>query len=240
MAADEQYSKQVMDHFMHPRNVGEIPDADGIGHVGNPVCGDIMKLYIKVENDIIVDAKFKTFGCGAAIATSSMATELIKGKKVDEALEVSNLAVTEALGGLPRKKLHCSVLAEEALRSAIDDYRQKLGQATAPREAECCVAEGDTAEVTFLPSGTKVSVPSGKTLLEAATKAGVEVTHECGGKGVCGSCAVLVEEGAENLTEETDGEKDMLSSLGMDVPNRLACRAQVKGPVTVSIADQDA
>ena len=114
-----------MDHFKNPRNVGEIPDADGIGNVGNPVCGDIMRLYIKVEDDKIVDAKFKTFGCGAAIATSSMVTEIVKGKSIDEALQISNKAVAEALGGLPRIKMHCSVLAEEALKSAIDDYLKK-------------------------------------------------------------------------------------------------------------------
>ena len=116
------YSEQVMEHFMNPRNVGEIENPDGIGHVGNPVCGDIMELYIKVNGDIIVDAKFKTFGCGAAIATSSMVTELVKGKRVSEALKISNRAVAEALGGLPPIKMHCSVLAEEALKSAIDDY----------------------------------------------------------------------------------------------------------------------
>ncbi len=119
------YSEQVMEHFMNPRNVGEIDNPDGIGHVGNPVCGDIMELYIKVEDGIIVDAKFKTFGCGAAIATSSMVTELVKGKSVDEALKISNRAVAEALGGLPPIKMHCSVLAEEALKSAIDDYLNK-------------------------------------------------------------------------------------------------------------------
>jgi len=120
-----QYSEKVMDHFKNPRNVGEIPDADGIGNVGNPVCGDIMRLYIKVEDNIIVDAKFKTFGCGAAIATSSMVTEIVKGKSIDEALKISNRAVAEALGGLPKIKMHCSVLAEEALKSAIDDYLKK-------------------------------------------------------------------------------------------------------------------
>lgn len=120
-----QYSDKVMEHFMNPRNVGEIPDADGIGSVGNPVCGDIMKMYIKVEDDVITDVKFKTFGCGAAIATSSMATELIKGKTVEEALQLSNKAVAEALGGLPAVKMHCSVLAEEAIQSAIDDYLRK-------------------------------------------------------------------------------------------------------------------
>lgn len=120
-----QYSSKVMEHFNNPRNVGEIADADGIGNVGNPVCGDIMRLYIKVKDGIIVDAKFKTFGCGAAIATSSMVTEMVKGKSVDEALKISNRAVAEALGGLPSVKMHCSVLAEEALRAAIDDYRKK-------------------------------------------------------------------------------------------------------------------
>jgi len=120
-----QYSEKVMEHFRNPRNVGEIENPDGIGYVGNPVCGDIMELYIKVKNNIIVDAKFKTFGCGAAIATSSMVTELVKGKSIDEALAISNKAVAEALGGLPPIKMHCSVLAEEALKSAIDDYFKK-------------------------------------------------------------------------------------------------------------------
>lgn len=113
---------------MNPRNVGDIPDASGIGNVGNPVCGDIMRMYIKVENNIIVDAKFKTMGCGAAIATSSMVTELVKGKTVEEALEISNRAVAEALGGLPPIKMHCSVLAEQALRSALADYYKKIGK----------------------------------------------------------------------------------------------------------------
>ena len=121
----ERYSEKVMEHFRNPRNVGEMKNPDGIGHVGNPVCGDIMEMYIKVENNIIVDAKFKTFGCGAAIATSSMVTELVKGKTVDEALKISNRAVIEALGGLPHIKMHCSVLAEEALKSAINDYQKK-------------------------------------------------------------------------------------------------------------------
>ncbi len=119
------YSEKVMEHFSNPRNVGEIENPDGVGHVGNPVCGDIMELYIKVDNGIITDAKFKTFGCGAAIATSSMVTELVKGKSVEEALEISNRAVAEALGGLPPIKMHCSVLAEEALKSAISDYLVK-------------------------------------------------------------------------------------------------------------------
>ena len=124
-----QYSDKVMEHFRNPHNVGEIPDADGIGNVGNPICGDIMRLYIKVENidgkDVITDAKFKTFGCGAAISTSSIITDLVKGKTIDEALKVSNEAVVEALGGLPKIKLHCSVLAEEALKSAITDYYER-------------------------------------------------------------------------------------------------------------------
>jgi len=118
----EGYSAKVMEHFRNPKNVGKIENPDGIGHVGNPVCGDIMELYIKVENGTIRDAKFKTFGCGAAIATSSMVTELVKGKSINEALAISNKAVAEALGGLPSIKMHCSVLAEEALKSAIDDY----------------------------------------------------------------------------------------------------------------------
>ncbi|MFH1823946.1 MAG: Fe-S cluster assembly scaffold protein NifU [Candidatus Firestonebacteria bacterium] len=119
------YSSKVMEHFRNPRNVGEIENPDGIGHVGNPVCGDIMELYIKVKDGRIIDAKFKTFGCGAAIATSSMITELVKGKTIEEALKVSNLAVAEALGGLPPIKMHCSVLAEQALKKAVDDYLRK-------------------------------------------------------------------------------------------------------------------
>jgi nitrogen fixation NifU-like protein len=123
-----QYSEKVMEHFKNPRNVGEIENPDGVGHVGNPVCGDIMELYIKVKDGTIVDAKFKTFGCGAAIATSSMVTEIVKGKSIKEALKISNKTVAEALDGLPAVKMHCSVLAEEALKSAIEDYlgRQKL------------------------------------------------------------------------------------------------------------------
>ncbi len=119
------YSEQVMDHFMNPRNVGEIENADGVGEVGNARCGDIMKVFLKIENDIIVDVKFKTFGCGAAIATSSISTEMIKGKTVEEALALTNKSVTEALGGLPPVKLHCSVLAEEAVKTAIEDYMKK-------------------------------------------------------------------------------------------------------------------
>jgi len=129
--AQSLYSEKVMEHFRNPRNVGEIENPDGIGHVGNPVCGDIMELYIKVDDNVISDAKFKTFGCGAAIATSSMVTELVIGKTIDEALEISNRAVVEALGGLPPVKMHCSVLAEEALKSAIDDYISKKQKADA-------------------------------------------------------------------------------------------------------------
>ncbi len=126
--SERAYSDKVMDHFLHPRNVGEIPDADGIGNVGNPICGDVMKMFIKVENGTIVDAKFKTFGCGAAIATSSIVTEMVKGRTVEEALKISNQAVVEALGGLPPVKLHCSVLAEQALRAALADYYKKIGK----------------------------------------------------------------------------------------------------------------
>ena len=121
------YSEKVMDHFRNPRNVGVIENADGVGEVGNPVCGDIMKIYLKIENDIITDVKFETFGCGSAIASSSMATELIKGKPLSETLALTNKAVTEALDGLPAHKLHCSVLAEEAIKSAVKDYYDKNG-----------------------------------------------------------------------------------------------------------------
>jgi nitrogen fixation NifU-like protein len=119
------YSEKVMDHFRNPRNMGRMEDADGIGKVGNPVCGDVMWIYIKVKNNRIVDVSFETFGCAAAIATSSMATELIKGKTVEEALEITNKAVAEALGGLPPIKLHCSLLAEEGIKAAIEDYLSK-------------------------------------------------------------------------------------------------------------------
>ncbi|MFH2069356.1 MAG: Fe-S cluster assembly scaffold protein NifU [Candidatus Omnitrophota bacterium] len=122
------YSEKVMDHFRNPRNVGVMENPSGVGKVGNPVCGDVMELFIKVENEIIADAKFRTFGCGAAIATSSMVTELVKGKSLEEALKISNKAVAEALGGLPPIKMHCSVLAEEALKAAIDDYRKKQNE----------------------------------------------------------------------------------------------------------------
>lgn len=131
MADQHLYSDKVMEHFRNPKNVGEIKNPDGIGHVGNAICGDIMELYLKVENEVIVDAKFKTMGCGAAIATSSMVTELVKGKTVEGALAISNRAVAEALGGLPKIKLHCSVLAEEALKSAIKDYYERKKRADA-------------------------------------------------------------------------------------------------------------
>ncbi|MEG1633970.1 MAG: Fe-S cluster assembly scaffold protein NifU [Oscillospiraceae bacterium] len=121
------YSEKVMDHFENPRNVGTIEDASGVGEVGNPVCGDIMRMYIKVEDNIITDVKFKTYGCTSAVASSSMATEMIKGKTIEEALTLSNKAVTEALDGLPPQKLHCSVLAEEAVRAAVKDYYDKNG-----------------------------------------------------------------------------------------------------------------
>lgn len=128
------YTEKVMDHFEHPRNVGELENADGVGQVGNPKCGDIMKMYLKIEDGIITDVKFKTFGCGSAIATSSMATELIKGKSVEEAMTLTNAAVAEALDGLPAYKMHCSVLAEEAIKAALADYYRKQGQPV----PECC------------------------------------------------------------------------------------------------------
>ena len=121
------YTDTVMDHFLHPRNVGEIADADGVGEVGNAKCGDIMKIYLKIDNDTITDAKFETFGCGSAIASSSMATEMIKGKPVSDALAVTNKAVVEALYGLPAHKVHCSVLAEEAIKLALKDYYDRHG-----------------------------------------------------------------------------------------------------------------
>ncbi len=121
------YSEKVMDHFTNPRNVGEIENADGIGEVGNAKCGDIMKMYLKIDGNVITDVKFKTFGCGAAVATSSMATELIKGKTIDEALQLTNKAVMEALDGLPPVKVHCSVLAEQAIKAALTDYYKRQG-----------------------------------------------------------------------------------------------------------------
>ena len=133
------YSEKVMDHFQNPRNVGKMEDADGIGEVGNAVCGDMMKMYIKVKDGIITDVKFNTFGCGSAIATSSMATEMIKGKPIEEALQLSNKAVAEALDGLPPVKMHCSVLAEEAVRAAVKDYYDKHGIAYDP--AQFCAGD---------------------------------------------------------------------------------------------------
>ena len=124
----EEYSQKVMDHFMNPRNVGEIENADGVGTVGNPVCGDIMKMYLKIEDNVIKDAKFKTFGCGAAVATSSMATELIIGKTLEEALDITNNTVAEALDGLPPVKMHCSNLAQQAVKAAIEDYKKRNGK----------------------------------------------------------------------------------------------------------------
>ena len=132
------YSEKVMDHFRNPRNVGVIEDADGIGEVGNAVCGDIMKIDLKIEDDTVADVKFETFGCGSAIASSSMATELIKGKPLSEALALTNQAVTEALDGLPAHKLHCSVLAEEAIRAAVKDYYDRHGIAYDPAQFPDC------------------------------------------------------------------------------------------------------
>ena len=139
------YSEKVMDHFRNPRNVGEIENADGVGQVGNAKCGDIMRITLKIDDGIITDAKFTTFGCGSAIATSSMATEMVKGKPVEEALELSNHAVVEALDGLPAQKLHCSVLAEEAVKAAVKDYYDRHGVAYDEKlfcngECECCHA----------------------------------------------------------------------------------------------------
>ena len=143
------YSEKVFDHFSNPRNVGEIEDANGVGEVGNAKCGDIMKMYLKIENGIIEDVKFKTFGCGAAIATSSMATEMIKGKSIDDALKLTNKAVVEALDGLPPVKIHCSVLAEEAVKAAVKDYYDKNGifyepELLAPKGCGDCHGSCDT------------------------------------------------------------------------------------------------
>ena len=141
------YSEKVMDHFRNPRNVGVIENADGVGEVGNPVCGDIMKIYLKIRDDTIADVKFETFGCGSAIASSSMATELIKGKPISDALQLTNKAVTEALGGLPAHKLHCSVLAEEAIKAALRDYYEKNGieydHSQFPDGEGCCGCRGE-------------------------------------------------------------------------------------------------
>ena len=139
-----EYTEQVMDHFMNPRNMGEMENPSGVGTVGNAKCGDIMRIFIKVEDDVITDVKFKTFGCGAAIATSSKATELVKGKTLDEALTITNKMVMDALGGLPPVKVHCSVLAEEALHAAIQDYKDRLARGEAP------VTDPDEAEVKYV------------------------------------------------------------------------------------------
>lgn len=137
-----EYSEKVVEHYTNPRNVGKIEDASGIGEVGNPVCGDIMKMFIKVENNIITDVKFKTFGCGAAIATSSISTEMIKGKTIEEALQLKNIDVVKELGGLPPVKLHCSVLAEEAIHEAIADYYRKEEKMTEEEiKAKCNLKE---------------------------------------------------------------------------------------------------
>ena len=137
------YSDKVMDHFQHPRNLGKMEDADGIGEVGNAKCGDIMKIYLKIREGIVTDVKFETFGCGSAIASSSMATELIKGKPLSEALQLTNQAVTKALDGLPAHKLHCSVLAEEAIKAALKDYCDRQGIAYDPAQfPDCAHCEG--------------------------------------------------------------------------------------------------
>ena len=130
------YTEQVMDHFMNPRNVGEIEDASGVGTVGNAKCGDIMKIFIKVKDNVITDVKFKTFGCGAAIATSSKATEMVKGKTIEEALQITNKQVADSLGGLPPVKIHCSLLAEEALHAAIQGYKEKLARGENPEQED--------------------------------------------------------------------------------------------------------
>jgi len=135
------YTEQVMEHFTNPRNMGEIPDADGIGEVGNAKCGDIMRMYLKIENGIIVDCKFKTYGCASAIATSSIATEMVKGHPIEEAMSLSNKAVVEALGGLPAHKIHCSVLAEQAIKAALADYYKKQGIDPEPILGASCECE---------------------------------------------------------------------------------------------------
>ena len=142
------YSEKVMDHFQNPRNVGEIEDASGVGTVGNAKCGDIMRIFLDIDDEthIIKDCKFKTFGCGAAVATSSMATELVIGKTIEEAMKVTNKAVMEALDGLPKEKIHCSVLAEEAIQSAINDYRSKKGEAPLENNCDFCYKKCDNSD----------------------------------------------------------------------------------------------
>jgi len=141
------YSEKVLDHFSNPRNVGELEDANGVGEIGNAKCGDIMKMYIKVENDVITDVKFKTFGCGAAIATSSIATEMIVGKTIPEALQLTNRAVVEALDGLPPEKIHCSVLAEQAIKKAVADYYTRQGIDPTPIVGEIHEEEEDACHI---------------------------------------------------------------------------------------------
>lgn len=141
------YSEKVLDHFTNPRNVGELPDANGVGEVGNAKCGDIMKMYLKIEGGIITDVRFKTFGCGAAIATSSMATEMVKGRTVEEALQLTNKAVMEALDGLPPVKVHCSVLAEQAIKAAVSDYYQRQGIDPTPIVGEIPACEECGCEI---------------------------------------------------------------------------------------------
>jgi len=138
------YTEKVIEHYTNPRNVGEIENASGIGEVGNPVCGDIMKIYLKIENNVITDVKFKTFGCGAAIATSSISTEMVKGKTIEEALKLTNKDVVEALEGLPPVKIHCSLLAEEAIRKAIADYYRKDGKKTEEEIIKICGLKKET------------------------------------------------------------------------------------------------
>lgn len=148
MSENFEYSEKVIDHFMNPRNMGELEDADGIGFVRSSECGDMMKLFIKVKDDVIVDVKFKTFGCGAAIASSSMATEMVKGKTIEEALKLSNMAVVDALDGLPPIKVHCSVLAEDALKAAIEDYkRKKAGEKESEVFVDCSKCCGQYQKV---------------------------------------------------------------------------------------------
>jgi len=174
----ETYTDQVMDHFMNPRNVGEIADADGVGQVGNPVCGDVMRIYLKLDGDRIADVKFKTFGCGAAIATSSIITELVKGKTIDEALQISNRTVADALGGLPPRKMHCSNLAADALLSAVNDYRAKQGLPPAGEVSEHdhhdgiedLAAEDDAAETGRDAAAGEVACPSAPCTLRVSER----------------------------------------------------------------------